>query len=92
MYSQTVRWTTIREGEQNISVGNSLTLGEAQESAFRWAIQLGWTPPKWWQFWRWGDTKLPPGLKLDDSDDAPGQRYQSVVGKGRNRTVCKWNR
>jgi len=69
MYSQSVRWTTIREGEQNISVGNYLTQEEAQESAFRWAIHLGWTPLKWWQFWRRDDTRLPPGLKLDDSEE-----------------------
>ena len=69
MYSQTVRWTTIREGEQSISVGNYSTSEEAQLIAFRWAIHLGWTPPKWWQFWRWDDTRLPPALKLVDSEE-----------------------
>lgn len=20
--------------------------------------QVGWTPPRWWQWWRWNDTRL----------------------------------
>lgn len=21
--------------------------------------EIGWTPPRWWQYWRWDDTRLP---------------------------------
>jgi hypothetical protein len=32
---------------------------ETREEAFAYvlpaAIQLGWTPPQWWQFWRWSE-------------------------------------
>lgn len=29
----------------------------AEEADATWndALRSGWTPPKWWQFWRWDD-------------------------------------
>jgi hypothetical protein len=30
---------------------------EARKFAFDMAKKDGWKEPKWWQFWRWGDTR-----------------------------------
>lgn len=30
-------------------------LETARLEAFRMAKEAGWTPPKWWQWWRWSD-------------------------------------
>jgi hypothetical protein len=46
--------------------GNKTTCGvdgcETPEQALREAVELaegdGWTNPKWWQWWRRGDTKI----------------------------------
>lgn len=38
-------------------------LREAWFDALRTALLLGWTEPKWWQWWRWNDeprTYKPP--------------------------------
>lgn len=34
------------------------TQREAIEKCLSWAIVSGWTPPMWWQFWRWDDTSF----------------------------------
>lgn len=32
---------------------------EAWRAALDLAREDGWYPPKWWEIWRWGDTRLP---------------------------------
>ena len=51
-YGQTIVW-----GNRNsISVNGCATPEEAKQKAIEIAKRLGWTNPKWWQFWRAGDT------------------------------------
>jgi hypothetical protein len=53
-YGFTIKW-----GHNSFGVSNQPTAEEAQRVCIEWATKHGWTPPKWWQWWRWGDTKLP---------------------------------
>ena len=32
---------------------------EARAEARRMALDMGYTPPKWYEFWRWGEETLP---------------------------------
>jgi hypothetical protein len=46
--------------------------GYASQSEMELARQglmemIGWTPPKWWQWWRWNDSRIP-----DNSVSATG--------------------
>jgi hypothetical protein len=57
-YGVTIRWTD-RNGQQSCGVDGCETREEAWEQAEGFARRGGWTPPKWWQWWRWHDTRLP---------------------------------
>lgn len=51
LYGQTIVW-----GKASVSVNGCLTPEEAKRKAHEMAKASGWTNPKWWQFWRAGDT------------------------------------
>lgn len=55
-YGYEIRETT-PYGVEKTSVSGCDSIETAQIEAVRMALYLGWTPPQWWQFWRWGDTK-----------------------------------
>lgn len=42
-----LRWQTTAEGYKNLT--------DARARCERDARELGWTPRKWWQWWRWGE-------------------------------------
>jgi hypothetical protein len=58
-YGQEVRWTKFDGSKHTLEINDCDTLDEAVQTAFREAIKCGWTPPRWWQWWRWGDTPAP---------------------------------
>jgi hypothetical protein len=60
-YVQEIKWTIKPGHTKSISVeGNEgQSLESVQAMAAAYAKQWGWTPPKWWQWWRWNDTRLP---------------------------------
>jgi hypothetical protein len=41
-----------------------LTSDAIERHAFYLALAYGWTPPRWWQWWRWNEEKrrLPEGF------------------------------
>ena len=43
-------------GATRIEVSGHASWGEALEDLMRLARDCGWTPPRWWQFWRWGES------------------------------------
>jgi hypothetical protein len=48
----------IRYGSTTASCDGCSTLEEARLEAIALAQLAGWTNPKWWHFWRWGDTRV----------------------------------
>ena len=56
-YGQTIKWTEFPDLWYKTTVNGCNTLEEARTSALRSAKKMGWTYPKWYQFWRWNDTK-----------------------------------
>lgn len=60
-YGQSIAWNT-ETGSSAVTVNGCDTPEEAYERALAVAIDMGYTKPKWWQWWRWGETRLvPPG-------------------------------
>ena len=62
-WGQEIRWTH-RGG--NISITSSSghpTEEAARAKALEKAQLFGWTPPKWWEYWRWNDTDF--GSRLE---------------------------
>jgi len=56
-YGHTIVWRHWR-GSTSVTVDGCATPEQARDEAIRFAIQSGWTRPRWWQWWRWGD-RLP---------------------------------
>jgi hypothetical protein len=55
-FSQEIIWHSMA-GRHSVSVEGCDSREEALSTALRMAKQgsHGWTPPRWWQWWRWGD-------------------------------------
>jgi hypothetical protein len=56
-YGQGLAWTDITGRHHEITVSGCDTWEEAAREVIRLAEKDGWTPPRWWQFWRWNDTR-----------------------------------
>jgi hypothetical protein len=55
-YGKTIAWhTPFHMGCCTVSYMDCATREEAHRLAIEAAINEGWTPPRWWQWWRWGE-------------------------------------
>ena len=55
-YGFTVAWSDKKRGRQSVTVFGYSDPKEAKEAAERHAKdELGWTPPRWWQWRRWSE-------------------------------------
>ena len=59
IFGQTIRWTDLGGDEHAVRVNGCTSPQEALKEATRMACEMGWTPRRWWQFWRYSDTKVP---------------------------------
>ena len=57
-YGQTIVWTDFWGDRTEIATFGCDSLEEAKKEAIKSAKQCGWIPVKWWQWWRWEDTKI----------------------------------
>lgn len=56
-FGQQIIWTR-RDGTRKVySVTGRDSWENAQLAVFELARQDGWTYPRWWQYWRWFDTR-----------------------------------
>ena len=62
-YGQIVRWTRF-DGNSAVTEVFGDNLGEVRCKGWEFAARSGWTPIRWWKFWRWGDTPNPEGAAL----------------------------
>jgi hypothetical protein len=53
-HGQEIIWSHFGSRE-SVTVGGCDTREEAMREALKLAKESGWTPPRWWQWWRWGD-------------------------------------
>ena len=56
-YGAFITWTVFGEGKKHVGVENCQTMEMACERAKDAAINMGWTYPRWWEFWRWNDSR-----------------------------------
>lgn len=61
-YGITITWTKL-DGKREFSSLNFPDWQEAWREALNLARADGWYPPKWWEIWRRGDTRLPEVLE-----------------------------
>jgi hypothetical protein len=57
-YGQSIEWTSFDGSKTKITIDGCETADRARNEAVRFAKEQGWTPPRWWQFWRWNDTRI----------------------------------
>ena len=55
-YGQDITYTDFGGSKTTYGVSGCTTMEEAREQAIDLARGDGWTPPRWWQWWRRGDT------------------------------------
>lgn len=48
-------WTGFDGISSTVSVEWKDSMEEAFNATLEFARELGWTPPRWWQWWRWRD-------------------------------------
>ena len=58
-YSFTVRQTYFDGSQLWWTVEGCATKEDAYRDAWLKAIRGGWTPPRWWEFWRYNDLLQP---------------------------------
>ena len=58
-YGYTIKWkTNDRHHEESIQCWSDISMEDAISRTVERAEACGWTPKKWWQWWRWGDTAV----------------------------------
>ena len=57
-YGQDITYTDFWGRETICGCNGHDTLEEAQKEAIEMAKLDGWTPPKWWEWWRRKDTRI----------------------------------
>lgn len=62
-YGYSLAWHRQFGETASVSVDDCDTREEAFSLATLMAISAGWTPRRWWQFWRWGE-KCPPLVEV----------------------------
>ena len=56
-YSVTITWHPKPGETASVSSGHEETEAKAFEAALGMAERLGYTPPRWWQWWRYGENR-----------------------------------
>lgn len=58
-YGQSITWTEYgNRSRSTITVDGRKSADQATKDAIDDAVYFGWTPVKWWQWWRANDTKI----------------------------------
>lgn len=57
LYRNEIKWTDFDGTRHSISSGWRFHMRVARKESLRRAIGFGWTRPRWWQWWRWDDTR-----------------------------------
>lgn len=64
-YGQSIRWTSLDGSVTEIAVSDCDSAKEARQKAIEFAEASGWRPPRWYEFWRWRDTRIPEDDEID---------------------------
>lgn len=52
-HGQTITWTDFNGTRSSFEATGCVSAQAALREAIAGAKAFGWTPPKWWQWWRW---------------------------------------
>ncbi len=55
-YGQEIHWTEFNGTKNSFGIHNAETRDAALKAIAETAPKMGWTPRRWWQWWRWSDT------------------------------------
>lgn len=57
-YSYAVQWNLFNGRTPSVAVWRRPDEEKAKLEVISIATRMGYTPPRWWQFWRWGEKGL----------------------------------
>lgn len=68
IYGRSFKWTRLGGTVSTWGGSGYHTQEQCDRETFAHAISIGWTPPKWWQFWRWDDypRSIPSGTLKEE--------------------------
>ena len=69
-YGFCMMWQGRRGDLTDVSVTGCANFNEAYRECMASAVRWGWTRPRWWQWWRWGDV------------DYAAPKYRRIMGDG----------
>lgn len=75
-YSKRVRWSRL-DGSSSWEVSGT-DLHDVQVAAWRGALMCGWTPKRWWKFWRWDDSANPTPEMLREAQAAAVELQRKI--------------
>jgi hypothetical protein len=52
-----IKWTDIDGSKSSVCSDYHFHARDARKEALRMARKWGWTYPRWWQWWRWEDSR-----------------------------------
>ena len=55
MYGQKIEWRGLDGSVSAVEVNECESPQEAIDEAIKSAKAFGWSPPRWWQWWRWSE-------------------------------------
>lgn len=58
-YGYQVTWREDRSTIETVGVSDAPSLEEARAEAITLAVVYGYRPPRWWEWWRWGEVRQP---------------------------------
>jgi hypothetical protein len=47
----------------------AIEYGDTYRAAYEMALRMGYTRPKWWQFWRWQDSMPPAPFDVNEPNE-----------------------
>lgn len=62
IYRKAVRWKSSPDEMHEVMSGKKRTAEAALHEAWMTAFACGYTRPRWWQWYRWGEERPPLGL------------------------------
>lgn len=67
-YGFWIWWKPVPDQTSEVRVSNCSTLAEARELAMQSATRMGYSTPRWWQYWRWNEPDYSMPLSPTDSE------------------------
>ena len=64
-YGQTITWHDSPDETSRVATDGCDSPEQALHEAMKAALLFGYTRPRWWQYWRWSESRFPESVILE---------------------------